>query len=517
MTRLVYGNIELQVLDGYSMTKSSQDVTFNSISCDFTGYTQEDLPDKYQEVKLVEDGNVLFFGYVDEYSFKEMREVDIETEIEITLLSPMKLATLRTVILSGTYQLLDLIPEVLQPLIDDGYEIKELDISNRTITINYPLNTVEYCMNNLSNKFNFWWFIDELKGIHIRDISLMLSKKPNYIYDNENRIPYLQYIKPTVSSEGYANVVNFKNVRIYEYSNLEMNGSTISSSHNPLIDGQIITPIKKDGQVDFNHPCDINKANILKSGISIGKQDRFSYSYLYGIHISGTYNDNTTFQLYIRYNRSTNMLETSSNVGFDGNETDKDKEFLLIRDSFFNNLITGFKFNNESKNLKTITVIRSDSALIWNINRMYNDGAIYDKKGIVSNTGIVETTIDMNESWKTLQELREIGVSYMNKNSLKLDGELDLKIDTTCSMQVGNTIKIDRLLFTGTYIITKIQLRFVNNYKEWVITCKNGNMLNNFIDVFRGENTQENEEKTYKTSIVHYVEEKINEVFEVIK
>ena len=175
MTRLVYGNIELQVLDGYSMTKSSQDVTFNSISCDFTGYTQEDLPDKYQEVKLVEDGNVLFFGYVDEYSFKEMREVDIETEIEITLLSPIKLATLRTVILSGTYQLLDLIPEVLQPLIDDGYEIKELDISNRTITINYPLNTVVYCMNNLSNKFSFWWFIDELKGIHVKDISLMLS------------------------------------------------------------------------------------------------------------------------------------------------------------------------------------------------------------------------------------------------------------------------------------------------------------------------------------------------------
>lgn len=516
MTRLVYGNIELQVLDGYSMTKSSQDVTFNSISCDFTGYTQEDLPDKYQEVKLVEDGNVLFFGYVDEYSFKEMREVDIETEIEITLLSPMKLATLRTVILSGTYQLLDLIPEVLQPLIDDGYEIKELEVSDRTITINYPLNTVEYCMNNLSNKFNFWWFIDEYKNIYIKDIASMLNKKPDYKYDAENRIPYLQYIKPTVSSEGYANVVNFKNVRIYEYSNLEMNGSTISSSHNPLIDGQITTPIKKDGQIDFNHPCDINKANILKSGISIGKQDRFSYSYLYGIYISGTYNDNTTFQLYIRYNRSTNMLETSSNVGFDGNETDKDKEFLFIRDSFFNNLITGFKFNNESKNLKTITVIRSDSALIWNINRMYNDGAIYDKKGIVSNTGIVETTIDMNESWKTLQELREIGVSYMNKNSLKMDGELELKIDTTCNIQVGNTIKIDRLLFRGTYIVTQIQMNFANA-KEWIITCKNGNMLNNFIDVFRGENTQENEEKTYKTSILHYVEEKINEVFEVVK
>ena len=198
MTKLMYGNTELKVLDGYDVAKSSQEVTFNSIVCDFTGYTQEDLPDKYQEVKLVENGNILFFGYVDDYSFKEMRETDIDTEIEITLLSPMKLATLRTVILSGTYKLNDLILEILQPLIDDGYEIEEMEISNRTVTVNYPLNTIEYCMNNLSNKFNFWWFIDEYKKIHVKDISLMLSKKPNYIYDNENTIPYLQYIKPTV-------------------------------------------------------------------------------------------------------------------------------------------------------------------------------------------------------------------------------------------------------------------------------------------------------------------------------
>ena len=79
----------------------------------------------------------------------------------------MKLATLRTIILSGTYKLNDLILEILQPLIDDGFEIEEMEVTDRTITINYPLNTVEYCMNNLSNKFNFWWFIDEYKKIHI--------------------------------------------------------------------------------------------------------------------------------------------------------------------------------------------------------------------------------------------------------------------------------------------------------------------------------------------------------------
>lgn len=512
---LKYGDVELEVHDGYETTKSSQDISYSDISCDFTGHKKEDLPDKYQEVKLMEDGNILFFGYVDSYTLKEMRELDVETDIGITLLSPMKLAALRTVILSGTYKLLDLIPQVLQPLLDDGYVIEELEVTNRTITVNYPLNTIEYCMNNLSNKFNFWWFIDEQKKIHIKDISLMLSKKPDYKYDNENRIPYLQYIKPTVNSEGYANVVNFKNVRVYEYSNLEMNGKAINSFHNPLIDSQLTKQIKNGEQIDFAYPCDIKKENILKSERSAEKTE--IYKTLYGLYVEGTYTSGETFKIYIQYLPSTQEYSMSSNIGFDGNENDKEKEFLLIRDSFFSNLIVGIKYNSETTNIKSIEKIKSDSILVYNVNRMYNDSAIYDKKGVVSNTGIVETIVDMNDSWKTLEELREIGVSYMNKNSLKLDGELELKIDTSCDIKVGDTIKIDKLLFTGTYIVTKVNEINQNNYKEWIITCKNGNMLNNFIDIFRRENPQENEEKTYKVSIVHYVEEKINEVFEVVK
>ena len=513
---LIGEDCKLKVLNSYAITKSSQEVTFNTLTCDFTGRKQEDLPDKYQEVKVVEDNEIVFFGYMNDYSFKEMRELDVDTEIEMTILSPMKLATLRTVILMGTYRLKDLIAKILQPLIDDGFVIEELEIADRTVTVNYPLDTIEYCMNNLSNKFEFWWFVDEFKRIYIKDISLMLTKTPDYIYDNTHTIPYLQYIKPTVSSEGYANVVNFKNVRLYEYSNLKMNDSTINSSYNPLIEGQITT-IKKDGQIAFNYPCDITSANIIKSGTSIGKTDKQLYPYLYGLHIKGTYSNLETFELYIRYNQNTGEYSKSSNMGFEGKEEDTEKEFLLIRDSFFSNLITGLKYNNENVNIKSIEEISSDSALIWSIVRMYNDEAIIKEKGKISNTGIIETTEDMKESWKTLQELREIGSSYINKNSLKLDGELELKIDTSCDMQVGNTVKIDKLLFSGTYIITKIQLSIVNNENEWIITCKNGNMLNNFIDIFRSENTQESEEKTYKISVTHYAEEKINEKFEVVK
>lgn len=199
-----------------------------------------------------------------------MRETDIDVVINITILSPMKIATLRTTTAIGTYRLRDLIEStILLPLLEDGFTIKELEIADRQITVNYLVETIEYCMNNLSNKFNFWWFIDEQKVIHIKDISQMFKGKPNHVYDGEHRIGGMQYIQPSVEADNYANVINFKNVRIYEYSRVVFNGDTITRSHNPLIESQI-TGIKKDEQIDFKFPVDIDQINVKKSAISNG-------------------------------------------------------------------------------------------------------------------------------------------------------------------------------------------------------------------------------------------------------
>ena len=168
MVYLKYGKVKLKMIEGYDITKSSQEVTFNSVKCDFTEHTAEDLPERYQEVKIIEEKkfysngihttteNLIFVGYVDDYDFGEMREKDVDVNIEITLLSPMKKATLRTCIAVGTYQLKELIEKtVLVPLVDDGYEIKIFDIDDRQVTVNFLVETVEYCMRSLSNKYNF--------------------------------------------------------------------------------------------------------------------------------------------------------------------------------------------------------------------------------------------------------------------------------------------------------------------------------------------------------------------------
>lgn len=57
MTKLKYGNVELDVYNDYQITNSSQDVVFNDLVCDFTNHTIEELPEKYQETKLVEKDN----------------------------------------------------------------------------------------------------------------------------------------------------------------------------------------------------------------------------------------------------------------------------------------------------------------------------------------------------------------------------------------------------------------------------------------------------------------------------
>ena len=483
---------------GKNYVESTADI---DIKCP-TKIKKEIIPKIYEKL--------LFTGYVDDYSFNEMREKDVDIDINITLYSPMKMTTLRTATAVGTYELKSLIQkEILSPLIDDGFSIEELDITDRQLTVNYISETIEYCMNNLSNKFNFWWFIDEQKRIYIKDIDKLMNGEPDYIYDDTHSIAGLQYIKPITESDNYANVVNFKNVRIYEYSRLQLNGNTITQEHNPLISQQITT-IKNGEQLDFNFPCDIKKENIIKSAESNGITQ-----YFYGIYVKGTYSDNTTFEFSIGYDDINKTIETTDNVGFDGSEN-ATEEFLLIRDSFFSNLITGFKLNNENKSIKSIEKITSDSALIWNVNKLYNDKAIADKRGIISKTGIVETTIDMNESWKTIQELREIGVSYMNKNSLDLNGTIELCTDRNV-FQIGKTIYINKMLVNGTYIITQIKESLSNNDIDYYITAKNANMLDNYIDVFRGEASQESSDKTYQVYITHYEEENMYERHEVVQ
>lgn len=500
-----YGDVQLQLIDGYDLTKSSQTVSFSNLKADFTNHTSADLPQKYQECKIYVKNDLKFIGYINGYSFKELREKDEFMEIEFELLSPMALTTIRTQIATGNYTLKNLIEFVFEPLIDDGFTLQELNVTDRKVTVNYVCETIEYIMSDLSSDYNIWWYIDENKHIYVKDIKTMLESEPKHIYDDTHKISGLEYLRPTILSQDYANVVNFKNVRIYQLSKQDFNTNVM----NPLISTQITT-IKNGQDLDFLYPVDFKQDNILKSADSFD----VSTQYIYGLYISGTYTDNTTFEVYMRYDQINDVWSNSNNYSFEG-DSESEQDFLLKRDSFFSNLIVGFKYNG-NKIINNITDIRSDSALIWNVNRFYNDNDISKHKGEITPSGVIEITVDMNEQWKTLPELLDIGASYVSRSSLSLDGQIEIGIDKN-TFQVGDIIKIDKMLFDGNYIFTKIKETYKKNRPQYIATCQNINVENNYINLFRNKTSQENSDKIFQTYITHYTEEGIKESHEVVR
>ena len=97
MTRLRYNNKLFKILNNCAFKESNNEVTFNDIKIDFTGCCFEDIPYKYQKVEIIKDNKTVFTGYVDTvkpYFVNKKKKGYIE--LNLTLLSPLKMATIRS-------------------------------------------------------------------------------------------------------------------------------------------------------------------------------------------------------------------------------------------------------------------------------------------------------------------------------------------------------------------------------------------------------------------------------------
>ena len=500
MIRLKIRDAYYRVLDEYTINESSREVKFSSLKIDFTNKGIVDLPLKYQEVQLLnlnEDysvNEVIYTGYVNNFVLPKMKNRNEYRELEIDLISPLGMTTLRTADAVGTYQLQNLVRRLVQPLIDDGYVLKALNIGNNQITVNYLNETIESSLNKLSNKFNFWWYIDKNKNIYINSIDYLMGLTPKITYDDNNSISGLIDVIPSIDATDYCNTINFTNVRLYTESFFERWEGT--SNNMTTIDYIYYEPLlKKDtinNALDKVGTTKYNKNSMLGIAKRIG---------------SGTID----YLLNIYYENG--IVNIPSNVSIEDNYSDNNT-WVLVRDAFFKDLIVGLQYNGTPFD---VFVVNSSTGLKYAKVKVSNDNEIERNKGIISQTGIVEKQIDMNEQWKTHQELLEIANSYIYANTSKVE-QVKLTIDEDHDLNVGDTIKIDKecFLINDTYIITDKQINYEDGINTYLYTLRNTNILENYVDLFRANEKEDTENKNVSLITSSYVDEGIKESYEVV-
>ena len=529
-----------KMLAPYSLENSSKEVKYSDITVDFDDGTFLDLPLQYQEIQVLSGtendiksgkGIIKYFGYVESYSLNTIKKATDPKELTLSILSPMKLATLRTVNIDGYHDIDTLLDLVLEPLIEEGFTIKEKQVHSRAFTVQFIMQTVEYCMNSISNSKNIFWYINELKEIFLYDISY-LTGLPTQLEISKDNIPKgLLEIKPTLVSVDYANVLNLKKARTFFYS---YNGLVVDTS---VISRFVLTDspkvIQKGDTISFNYPVVIDEDTLKKISSeenlysTTSEENRDKYGIYIEIsllnstdHSGNDLNENEVVRkAYIYWDSTNNKLVTSSNIGFsdEGSETEE-KEFVLQRDSFFSNLITGIKWNNKlNEGNGSITEIYSHSALKYTTAKIFFNEEIEKCKGIINTTGKVEKVISLNEKWFTQRELIDYAKSLIIENGNTCN-EVQLITDVPQDIKLGSLINIDMPNFfvKGNFIVTGIKENYIApSIREYTYELKNASLLDNFVDFFRSSETQESSSEVDDVMISTYTEDAINQKYVV--
>lgn len=512
--RLVYNNKSFKMLNNYGYTFSNSEVTFNDITIDFTNCSIADMPYKYQEIQIrqakteediLKNYSVLFTGYLDSIDISEMKMRKEYREMTLTLLSPLKLATRRNVTLIGTYKLIEAIKRVIQPLIDDGFVLKEINVPDGQITTNFILETVENCMNNIGFKRNIFWNINERKEIYINSIDYLFGLAPKKNISCKESEEGLLRIQPKIENIDYANIINFKNVRlIYSTKNTEY----------PIIKNKKV--VKKGDIVNFDNPIIIDE-NTLRNYISEQSDEKKQYICLElilydpNLELEDSYCSigiNKIQGNYEQYDKF--VIDSSESISFsdDGGE---EGDIVLQRDKFFTNLITGFKWNKDA--VMTVKQIESDTALRYTTMRFIYSAEINKLKGIISHSGQIEKTVEYNEKWTSLPQLTAYARSLITQNS-KTINQVELEYDSNPNLKIGEIVNINEpdFFINGTFAVKNISYTFCNETDQvWKITLKSTDLLSTYIDMFRPAENQENQEKVNTVILSEFVEEQINE------
>lgn len=525
MYALVYNNKAFKIQDKYTISNSNNEVKFSDVTIDFTGKTIEDIPFKYQKMEIrrseneadILNGEIIFVGYLDEIKLPDMKMKDEYRTLELTLLSPLKMATVRTVSIIGTLKTEEAIKRVLQPLLDDGFIIKEMDSFEGQISLNFIMETVENCMNKICSKKNIFWFINEKREIFIRSIDLMLSREPVLTIDENSKLSELglDEFEPEIENVDYANIINIKNIRLkYDASRIENGLGAFIYDSEAIINSKVI---KKGESVEFLNPIIVDEKT-LKETFAFEIENERNYGmpleyFAFRIMEKTSFLDYTNLSIYLdsdEMSENYGKYYIGKDLSFSDDEGEE-KTIVLQRDQMFNNLITGFKYNGED----TIEIygVSSHTGLRKTNYKFAHSQEIEKLKDVISNSGQIEKTIDFNERWTTWYELAEYAKNLIVQNTNMIN-EIKLHFTKKINLKIGDiiNIKMKNYYTEGFFAVTEIEETFKNDEDiEMDILIRNANFVGTYIDMFRPEEKEESETDIDTILIGEYSEEAIQE------
>src|SRR5574344_333341 len=475
-----FNNTDFKITELPTISDSSREVSFSDLVIDFRGRDEALLPIQYQEVKVIQIDNdlnesELFTGYVDTVDFPEFISNDTPFIITLSLLSPYAYASKRTISreINGV-ALNTAITYILEPLISDGFSIEVNELSTtKLLSIVLQMETIEKAMNYLANTFDFIWYIDQNKKIYLKDIDESKNTTPVITITDTNKC-YLKSIKPYKTVVDYANQINIKNIYLIK---------TFYKEH--------IT-IPANSYYEFPYPFSISKN-------TSSKVYDFNGEFGTPFYLKGTLN-NVSTNVTISYNKNTNIMSYSNNIGFDG--IDNDKLILLVKSDSDDTLIKGFKLNSSYDSIVPVyssytQYALSVATLITPYKAIYTDPVEAEYLKDKTNTGgIIEKVIDGNGKYFMEDELFDYATSLFKKNSL-VTNEIKATfkgrnndnnfLDILSKLKITNVIRItlNNLKIDDTFLLTDIKIKYDKETTEVEINGRNFNLNENFNDIFR--------------------------------
>jgi len=472
-----------------NIEKSSRETVFSDVIIEFTGDIN-DLPVKLQEVFIVDrDENpdkILFTGFVNNYQTQRFDGNQFRKMLTIELLSPQTYSTKRTItIIEELVSLTDSVNTILQPLVDDGFVILENNLPADIISLKYIFETVEKTMNDMANKYNFFWYIDENKNIFINNIDDLKSNTSVLTISDATTISEFKEVQSKIQAVDYGNTIIVKNFKLY---------SETSSTSAEVIVGVPFT-VEENEIMKFKYPVDISE----NAGSRI--QSIFSVITLLSFTITGLGAKS------INYDQDTKTRTINADIGFLGDDDDDASKLILLeRDIDLPDVITGFKWNDATS--RTITDIFSSSTLIPTTFKYIDPNEIEAQKGIISTSGVVEKSIDGLGRFFTSIEIFEFASSQLTLNNRETsDVELTFQGDETSNIDIiiddliiGSKITLDleNEFAVGDFIITETTESIEIGLKRLEVKGRNFNLIENFIDLFRKPMIEENTQQIFK-------------------